>query len=161
MKINFRFCPNSQWLSISSRVIESSSGAQGCVYNVLPFPLCPPLPLLFPPPLCSNYTSLLTVPQTCQVPFGLGPWCLQFPLSGSLTAGDPNSSLLHLFSVYNVTCSVMPSLAPYLTLHLSPSHISCPLSLPFPLFSIYYHKNDCTYLLSSIFSLLEKNSKGQ
>lgn len=72
--------------------------------------------------------------------------------------GNPNVSLLHLFSVCNVT-SVTPSLASYFTLHPSPSHVS---SLPaFSLFSIYYNKNYCMHLLSSVFLFLPSERKLQ
>lgn len=146
MKINFRSCPNSRWLSISSRAIGISPSAPvGCV---LSFPLGPPLPLLLPPSLCSHCTSLCAVPQARWACSGSGPWCLQLPVHMSLTPGNPNGSPLHLISVVNVTCSAMPSLAAI-------SHGIRPLMytpFPFPLFGTYYYKNDATYFLSSVLS---------
>lgn len=129
VKINFRSCPNSQWLSISSRAIEISPNAPaGCV---LSFPPCPAVPLVFPPSLCSHCTSLLAVPQARQPGSDSGPGCLQSPVHGSPTPGKPNGSPFHLVSVVNVACSAMPSLARYLTWH-PPPHVG---PIPFPCLS--------------------------
>lgn len=147
MKINLRSRPNPQWLSISSRVIESSSSVPRGVYKVLPFPLHPPLPLIRPL-LCFS-CSLFSVPPTCEPceAQGLGA---SASLCLVLLLQIPSGSVFHLFSPFNVTCSVVLSQDPTSHCILLPHTCSVALPCLFPFFSLYYHKNYCAYLLSSL-----------
>lgn len=144
---------------IASRGIEGASSTQWGLYNVPSFPPCPPLSLLCPLSLCSRGTcrnaslqvySPLAVLHTTGM-FWLGSLVLTVPSYPRY----PNGSLLHLFSVFRVTRLVVPSPAPYLTLHPAPTH-ALPLFPPFSLSSIYYCQNYFIFTIKGIvcFSLL-------
>lgn len=122
---------NLSWLSISSREIESSLRAHWSVYNVLPFLLHPPLPLVPLPSLC----LLLHQPPHCSsnmpgtlwlrdsVLAGPSAWCSD---RGNLN--DSSSSLLSL------ECKLLSDAFPSPRSHIAFFSLTHTLS-PFPPFS--------------------------